>query len=138
MSEKTLTFSEDSQKMNEDGFCGGMMKWDNLDSFISGLIVIWAGLVFLTNGFSSEIESWSLVFIGAGTLVLIEIAVRLLVPEYRTSILGDLICAAMLFWFGGVEIIWPVVLIVIGISVISAQLTNKKKLQNKHNQFIVH
>ena len=86
---------------------------DPLGSIIWACILIWAGLVFLASNlgwlkfraipglpeaFSSE--PWSLILIGAGVIVLIEIAIRLLVPDYRRPIIGSLFLAIILIGIG--------------------------------------
>jgi hypothetical protein len=51
---------------------------------------------------------------------LIEIAIRLLVPEYRRPVLGTFILAVVFFGIGlgNWELIWPLILIVIGASIL--------------------
>ena len=112
----------------EDNPCQKMMKWDSLDSVVLALSIIWAGLVFITNNFGIEIETWPLIFLGAGIFILIEIAIRLLVPVFRTSIFGDLILAGILFWLGDWASIWPVFLIITGIFIFWSIINPKGKI----------
>ena len=116
---------------------------DPLGTMVWAVILIWAGLVFLADnlgwlegitmgGWASWLPEgipfvrpnvWSLILTGAGVIILFEVAVRLLVPSYRRPIFGSLIFAAILLsWgLGGVfnwTLIWPVVLIAIGLSLI--------------------
>jgi hypothetical protein len=86
---------------------------DPLGSVIWACILIWAGLVFLADnlklidfkdipgmptGFSSQ--PWSLILVGAGVLVLIEVAIRLLVPDYRRPVMGSIFLAVILIGIG--------------------------------------
>lgn len=86
---------------------------DPLGSIIWACILIWAGLVFLADnlrlidfedipglpsGFSSQ--PWSWILIGAGVLVLIEVVIRLTVPDYRRPVLGSIFLAIVLIGIG--------------------------------------
>lgn len=114
---------------------------DPVSSVSWAAILVWAGLVLLADnlgllnqiqaagedlpGFSffGRIEAWSLIFIGAGVIVLIGALVRLAVPEYRQPLTGTLILGLVLIGIGlgnifGVNIVWPLILIAIGLSVL--------------------
>jgi hypothetical protein len=95
--------------------CAGIIRWDSLDSSIFALTVIWAGLVFLSANLNLEVDAWALFFLGAGILVLFEVAIRLLNRSYHTPIIGDLIWAGVLFWLGDWTFILPVALVAIGV-----------------------
>jgi hypothetical protein len=109
---------------------------DPLSSIVWACILIWAGLVFLAYnlgwldfrtipGFPDwfNTEPWSLVLLGAGVIVLIEVAIRLLVPTYRRPILGSLFVALILIGIGlGNLINWNItgalILIALGLLII--------------------
>lgn len=115
-------------------------KWrrDPLGTMVWAAIFIWAGLVFLLSnlGFLDAIirpsgddwwvrisSAWSIVLLGAGVIILIEVAIRLLVPSYRRPIIGSLIFAVILISIGlgdliNWNIIWAVILIAIGLSIL--------------------
>ena len=116
-------------------------KWrrDPLGAIIWGVILIWAGLVFLANSLGwlnalnfgrlvpgleiLQPEAWTIIFIGAGVIVLIEAAIRVAVPAYRRPIGGTLVFAFILIGIGlgdilGWEVVWPLIVIAIGLSVL--------------------
>lgn len=122
-------------------------KWrrDPLGSLIWALILIWAGVVWLANnlGFFEdrrigivdlpwelpfETAAWTFFFLGAGVLVLIEVGVRLLIPAYRRPVLGSVIWAVILFGIalGNWTVIWPLILIAIGASILLRGFFSKK------------
>ncbi len=99
--------------------------------------LIWLGLVLLANnlGWLERLRiratdlpfdmgfdptAWTLFFLGAGVLVLVGVLIRLANPSYRQSVVGNVIWAIVLFGIalGSWELIWPLVLIAIGISML--------------------
>ena len=113
---------------------------DPLGSIIWAVILIWVGLVFLSSnlgfldnllttteripglGFLDKfVGAWPVVLIGMGVILLVEVVIRLLVPAYRRPVTGTIILAVI---FIGValgdlvswNLIWPVILIILGIS----------------------
>ena len=127
-------------------------KWrrDPLGSMIWALILIWAGVVWLawnfglleqfaflkpllTGGGDINPPIWRLILLGAGALIVIEILFRLFVPTYRRSVVGSVIFAAvligislgdMIHW----SIIWPVVVILVGLVMILQGVFRKKSV----------
>lgn len=117
-------------------------KWrrDPLASITWAVILIWAGLVLLADnmGWLQVVPlnnllpegfrvlnpgTWSIILGGAGVIILIEVVIRLLVPAYRAPIGGSLILAAILIgvFLGNVfgwELIWPLIVIAIGLSIL--------------------
>lgn len=105
-------------------------KWrdDPVAAASWALILIWAGVVFLLQslGIFTEMawfDDWGLIFAGAGVIILLGAAYRLLVPAYRKPIGGTLIWAAVLFGIGlanmfGWSVIFPLVLIAIGVGIL--------------------
>jgi hypothetical protein len=118
-------------------------KWqrDPLNTIAWAAILIWAGIVLLADnlgyldpfrdlgrgttglGFLADFEAWSLIFFGAGVIILLEILVRLLIPAYRKPVGGTLIFGLVLIGIGlgdvfGWTIIWPLILIGLGLSIL--------------------
>ena len=109
---------------------GGEEKWqrDALSAIIWAAALVCAGLVLLADNLDLlpaflEGRGWSLAFLAAGGLFLLEDAMRYLLPEYRRPVGGTLIFAAVLIGIGlsglglGV-VIWPLIVIAIGISIL--------------------
>jgi hypothetical protein len=102
-------------------------KWrrDPLTAAAWALIIIWAGLVLLANNLNlfewlPFLEFWSLFFLGAGAILLLEAGFRLLMPAYRQPVTGNLILAVIFLAIGLGDIIsWqcilPTVVIAIGL-----------------------
>lgn len=115
-------------------------KWrrDPLSAVIWAAIFIWAGVVFLLSnlGFLDFLikpegeewwmrvgDAWSVVLIGAGVILLIEVVIRLLMPVYRKPVMGTVIFGLILIGIGLGDlinwgIIWAVILIIIGGSIL--------------------
>ena len=109
-------------------------KWarDPLSGIVWAAILIWAGLVLLADSFKllqdvsvlgSPLRAWSLIFAGAGVIVLLEVCVRLVVPVYRRPVIGTFIFGVILLGIGlgdtiGWSVFWPVILIAIGIAIL--------------------
>ena len=102
------------------------MKWDSLNSATLALTLIWAGIVFLGDIYGHiTIDPWLVFFTGAGSLILIEIAIRLLYPVYNNSIFGHLIWAGFLFWLAGWDIILPIMIVTAGLYILYKTYTDK-------------
>jgi hypothetical protein len=114
---------------------------DPVSSVSWAAILVWAGLVLLADNlgllsgiqvigerlpgfaFLGRMEAWSMIFIGAGIIVLAGALVRLMVPEYRQPLTGTLILGLVLIGIGfgnifGVSIVWPLILIAIGLGIL--------------------
>jgi hypothetical protein len=143
MDEKEHEKSEEKspeEKHAEEKSWDEKYRRDPLSSIVWACILIWAGLVFLAYNLGwlnfrnipwmpidFYQEPWSLVLIGAGVIVLIEILIRLLVPQYRRPVGGTFVFAVILISIGvgniyDISITWPFILIAIGISLIVGNL----------------
>lgn len=117
-----------------------MYPRDELSRIIWALILIWVGLNFLAANvglgsplmppqdipgwvFIRHAGSWAISLVGAGALLLLEVAIRLVVPRFKRPISGTLILAAVLGGLGltnllGWGLVMPFVIIAIGISIV--------------------
>ncbi|NIS83494.1 MAG: hypothetical protein GTO14_25600 [Anaerolineales bacterium] len=108
-------------------------KWsrDPLSSFVWATILIWAGVAFLVWNLGllddirlpSGANAWSFALAGAGLILLGEVVIRLFVPAYSGPVGGRLVLGIILFGIGlgeitGSELVWPLVIIVAGLSIL--------------------
>ena len=105
-------------------------KWrrDPLSAAAWATVLIWAGVVFLADnlrlfGAWEWFDAWGMILAGAGLIVLLEAALRLLIPAYRRPIGGTLIWGAVLLGLGlgnlfGASVAWPLILIAIGVGLL--------------------
>jgi len=122
---------------------------DPLSSLTWALILIWAGLVFLASnlgwleqikshplgieGFTiTSLSTWSVIFVGAGVLVFLEAIVRTFVPAYCSSTGGNFFLAAIFLGIGlggifGWNVVWPFILIAMGLSALASALIQSRK-----------
>ena len=110
---------------------------DPLGTVIWAIILVWAGVVLLAANLGwlgqfgrsipglpgMQIDTWSVIFAGAGVILLIEVLVRTLLPEHRRPVGGTLFLAAIFIGIGlgdifGWNIIWPLILIGFGVAVL--------------------
>ena len=131
-------------------------KWerDPLGALVWALILIWAGVVLLAGNLGAfdlmsdfarrlpgdgvnlpfdieffPVEAWSVFWLGAAAILLLEVAIRLLVPQYRRSLVGTLILIGVFvgLGLGTWNCVWPLVLIGIGLSIILRQFQRSNK-----------
>jgi hypothetical protein len=107
-SEKYEKEEEKSEKEHEKEEKGNWEeKWhrDPLSAGRWAIILIWAGVAMLVVQLPflagiAWLDGWGLAFLGAGFIILAEIAIRLLVPAYRRPLGGTLIIAAVFLGIG--------------------------------------
>ena len=80
---------------------------DPLSAMVWAVILIWAGVVLLLNNagmlpFVPGLPSgpWSLIFAGAGVIILVEVFIRLVLPQYRRVVIGSLLVAFVFIGIG--------------------------------------
>jgi hypothetical protein len=85
-------------------------KWrrDPLSAIVWACILIWAGVVLLLGNLNYlpripglPMNEWSLIFLGAGIIILLEVVIRLVMPEHRRGIVSSLIVAIVFIGIGG-------------------------------------
>jgi hypothetical protein len=100
---------EKDEKQNEKEEKEREEKWrrDPLSAMVWAAILIWAGVVLLLNNlrllaFVEGLPSreWSLIFAGAGVIILVEVLIRLVMPQYRKGVIGSLIVAFVFIGIG--------------------------------------
>jgi hypothetical protein len=137
---KEVVMSDILRNEKEKEFCGDWEKWWKSDlvdglgwaaAFIWGALVILAGATNIAANFSWW-DGWAVFFAGAGVIVFIEVAVRMLLPEYRKGVAGNLIFGLILLAIGlgglvGWAWIWPLVLIAIAVVILRGALKRHKK-----------
>ena len=113
-------------------------KWrrDPVSALGWALVLIWVGVVLLLSNVGAldrfeGFEAWNLVFLGAGIILLLQIVYRLLVPEHRRPVLGAVILAVIFLSIGlgglaSAAIIWPTVIILLGVFVLVRGLSRKR------------
>ena len=129
-------------------------KWerDPLGALVWASILIWAGVVLLAGNLGAfdlisdfmarlpfgledlpfevgffPVEGWTVFWLGAAAILLIEVAIRLLVPEYRRSVTGTLILVVVFLSLalGRWECFGPLILIAIGVSILLRSFRSK-------------
>ncbi len=125
---------------------------DALSSIVWAAILIWAGLVFLavnlgwmerflsSFGLFGDLPEgmqmiepalWAVIMLGVGFILLAEVVIRLLVPTFKRRVIGTLILAMVFIGSGlgnffGWELVWPFILILIGVGILLGGLLRKK------------
>ena len=112
---------------------------DPLSRVIWAGILIWAGVVLLANNLDilrdiplpGGMSAWSLAFAGAGLIILVEVLIRLVVPEYSGPVIGSLIIALVFLGIGlddlvGWSIVWPTIVIGFGVVILFRALVRKE------------
>jgi hypothetical protein len=107
-------------------------KWrrDPLSAAVWAMILIWAGLALLIYNldlledlpYLSQMSVWSLIFAGAGIILLLEVLIRLVVPAYRGPVIGTTIVAVIFLGIGLGELVNFAVLAAILVIVIGVLL----------------
>ena len=132
-----MSEEEHRRKEEKDEKDRGEREWDKgeqwsggdaLGPLIWGLMVILAGVALLSANLGTFPwltwdNVWSVIFIGAGLLFLLEVVLRLLLPAYRRPILGRIILAFVALAIGiggfiGWELTWPLIIIAVGLAII--------------------
>jgi hypothetical protein len=126
MSEDPRQHGEKQEKQEEKEEKSWDEKWrrDPLSAAVWALILVWAGLVLLANNLKLlawlPFEVWSLFFLGAGAILLLEVGFRLLFPSYRQPVIGTVVVAIVFFAVGLASIatwrcILPLAVIAVGL-----------------------
>jgi hypothetical protein len=107
-------------------------KWrrDPLNAGTWAVIIIWVGLVFLADNLGLlrrfEIrEAWGVIFLGAGVILLLEVLLRFVLPDFRRPVTGNIVFAVIALAAGLAildlfdwKLIWAIALIAVGVGVL--------------------
>ena len=125
--EKPEKQEEKNEKQGEKHEKSWDEKWhrDPLNAAVWAVIIIWAGLMLLAESLNlldwfPWLEPWSLFFLGAGAILLLEVGIRLLMPAYRQPVILNAILGIIFLAIGLGDIIsWecllPLAVIVAGL-----------------------
>ena len=134
--EKPRQMQEKDEKHGEKEEKNWEEKWrrDPLGGMVWAGILIWAGLVLLADNLRlldlyrrltpfKQLEAWAIILVGAGLILLLEVAVRVLVPAYRRAVTGTLILGLILIGAGlgdllSWNVIGPLILILFGVFIL--------------------
>ena len=130
-------FDEKDAEKREEKSVEEKYRNDPVSAAVWACIFIWAGLVLLAGNlglldrlstgpgtsFFFWSDLWGIILLGAGVIILLGAGVRMLVPAYRRSVTGDLILGVIFIGIGlgnafGMEVTLPLILIVIGLSIL--------------------
>jgi len=134
MSERPRDEKEEKEEKDQGGWDE---KWrrDPVDAAMWAILLIWAGVVLLAGNLDLFVDTgfptWSIGFIGAGLIVLLAAAFRLVVPAYRRPLTSNLVFGVILIGIGlgevvGWVVIGPLVLIALGLGILASGLLRRR------------
>ncbi|HOJ00665.1 MAG TPA: hypothetical protein PLL88_03540 [Anaerolineaceae bacterium] len=152
INEKDEKMMEEKNEKEQEKHEEKKEEQDLLSTLAWAAVLIWAGLVFLGHNLGwwdaigvSVRHSWffrgvsellafntfHMIALGAGVIVLIEVLLRLVLPAFKSHVGGKIVLAAVLIGWGlspffNWYIIWPLILIAVGVSVMLGGLLKKK------------
>ncbi len=107
----------------------GKHHHDHISRITGGLILIVLGVLFLlaTFGHISWGDWWAYFLVGLGIILIIDVVIRSVVPEYQQDPTGKLIGGVVLIIIGGAFIFgftrwWPLIIIAVGVVIIFTSL----------------
>jgi len=127
MSEQPRSEKDEKEEKGREESWDEKFRRDPLNAVWWALVLIWTGLVLIAenvgilDNLRVGLEAWSVIFIGAGIIVLLGVLLRLFVPAYRRPVGGSIVFGFILLGIGLGEVvgwiaIWPLILIGIGVS----------------------
>jgi hypothetical protein len=138
--EEEKTEEKDEKNRNEKSWDE---KWqrDPINTVAWAVIFIWAGLVLLAdtthwgpNTFPTWWETWAVIMTGAGVILLMSAIARLIMPEHRRPLVGNVILGIVFLGVGlgemttiGWGLIGAIALIVIGLVIVLGGIFRNRK-----------
>jgi hypothetical protein len=140
---------EKDEKSREEKSWDEKWRRDPISAIVWAILFIWAGVVLLADNldvlapwldnlaastglaFIGEMEAWEVILIGGGLIVLVEVVVRLFMPQYRRGVGGTIFFAILLLSVGlgnviGWEVVGPLIFIALGLAILSRGLFGRK------------
>ncbi len=137
------------EKPREEKNVDEKYRRDPISAIIWAILLIYAGLILLADNlgyletwlanlaaatnlaFLADLPVWSVILLGAGIILLIEVLIRLLIPEYRRGVGGTIVFAFILIGVSlGNQIGWtlvlPLILIGAGLAILVRGLFGKR------------
>jgi hypothetical protein len=106
---------------------------DPLGVLVWGAILIWAGVALLLENLGlvggAAVSGWGLALAGAGVILLVEAAIRYLVPAYRRPVAGTTVLGVFLIAVGlGLEweLLFPALLIALGLVILGRAVLRRR------------
>lgn len=104
------------------------VRRDPLGAAVWALILIWVGVALLLDNAGAlddlsilddaTINTWQLIFAGAGVILLLEAVVRLIVPAFRQPVIGTVILGVIFLAIGLGEVVNTGVIVALAIVLI--------------------
>jgi hypothetical protein len=122
------------RKRNEKDEKGRDEKWqrDPLGAAVWAFILIWVGIALLLENAGvlddlaflddKTINAWQLAFAGAGVILLLEAAVRVIVPDFRQPVVGTVILGIVFLSIGLGELVNTGVIVAVAIVLVGVIL----------------
>ena len=137
---------KEEEKRDEKGRTHDEKSWDEkwqrdpVNTLGWAAIFIWAGLGLLADttdwGYNtfSWWNTWAVIMSGAGVILLLSAIARLMMPEHRRSIIGNIVLGIIFLGIGlgqvttiGWGLIGSIALIVIGLAIVLGGIFRKRK-----------
>jgi drug/metabolite transporter (DMT)-like permease len=126
--QKDLQKHDQAVTNKETGWCGDWLESDKLSSIVWAALFIWGGVILLASnvgwlaslGAETTDSHWVIFFLGAGSIVVLEVLIRLLTPSIHNPELISYLFIILAFGIasGTLGYIWPLFLIAIGASIL--------------------
>jgi hypothetical protein len=135
--EKNNAHDEKDEKSRNEKSQDEKFRRDPLSALTWAAILIWAGVVLLAQnlGYLSFLTPWkldagSVIFLGAGLLILLAALIRLVLPDQRRGVVGSFILGLVFLAIGASNtaigtLIWPIALIVLGVAIVIGGLLRR-------------
>jgi len=140
---------EKDEKSREEKSWDEKWRRDPISAIVWAILFIWAGVVLLADNldllvpwlnnlaastgiaFIAEMEAWEVILVGGGLIVLVEVIVRLFMPQYRRAVGGTIFFAILLISVGlgnviGWEIVGPLIFIALGLAILARGIFGRK------------